>query len=335
MNRRQTVLAMAPDLPSRLFVEEVRDRLCAIAVVDPDLALSEFGSPAARAALAGAEVLLTGWGCPPIDEAALAAAPCVRAVVHAAGSIKNHVTPACWERGIVVSTAAEANALPVAEFTLAMILLAGKATHVIARRYRQQRMAPDLRSEFPNIGNYRRTVGIVGASRIGRRVIALLRPFDLDVVVSDPYLDQAQARELGVQLAELDDVLRASHIVSLHAPSLPSTRHLIDRRRLGLIRDGATLINTARGALLDHVALTDELVSGRINAILDVTEPAALPADSPLWTLPNVVLTPHMAGALGVELERMGAYAVDELARYVAGQPFRSPVTRADLDRIA
>ena len=335
MNRRQTVLAMAPDLPSRLFVGEVRDHLCAIAVVDPDLALSEFGSPAARAALAEAEVLLTGWGCPPIDEAALTAAPCVRAVVHAAGSIKNHVTPACWERGIVVSTAAEANALPVAEFTLAMILLAGKATHVIARRYRQQRTAPDLRSEFPNIGNYRRTVGIVGASRIGRRVIALLRPFDLDVVVSDPYLDQAQARELGVQLAELDDLLRASHIVSLHAPSLPSTRHLIDRRRLGLIRDGATLINTARGALLDHVALTDELVSGRINAILDVTEPAALPADSPLWTLPNVVLTPHMAGALGVELERMGSYAVDELARYVAGQPFRSPVTRADLDRIA
>ena len=86
---------------------------------------------------------------------------------------------------------------------------------------------------------------------------------------------------------------------------------------------------------MDHVALTDELVSGRINAILDVTEPAALPADSPLWTLPNVVLTPHMAGALGVELERMGSYAVDELARYVAGQPFRSPVTRADLDRIA
>jgi phosphoglycerate dehydrogenase-like enzyme len=326
---------MAPDLPSRLFVGEARDRLCAIAVVDPDLALSDFGSPAARAALAEAEVLLTGWGCPPIDEAALAAAPCVRAVVHAAGSVKNHVTPACWERGIVVSTAAEANALPVAEFTLAMILLAGKATHVIARRYRQQRTAPALRSEFPKIGNYRRTVGIVGASRIGRRVIALLRPFDLDVVVSDPYLDQAQARELGVRVAELDDLLRASHIVSLHAPSLPSTRHLIDRRRLGLIRDGATLINTARGALVDHVALTDELISGRINAILDVTEPEVLPADSPLYTLPNVVLTPHMAGALGVELERMGAYAVDELARYVAGQPFRSPVTRADLDRMA
>jgi phosphoglycerate dehydrogenase-like enzyme len=335
MSRPHTVLAMAPDLPSRLFVGAVYNRLCAIAVVDPDLVLTEFGSPAARAALADAELLLTGWNCPPVDEVTLAAAPRLRALVHAGGSIKEHVTPACWERGIVVSTSAEANALPVAEFTLAMILLAGKATHLIARRYRQEQTALDLRTEFPDIGNYHRTVGIVGASRIGRRVIELLRPFDLEVVVSDPYLEQSAAHQLGVKLVDLDDMLRASHTVSVHAPALPSTRHLIDRRRLGLMTDGATLINTARGALVDQAALTDELMSGRINAILDVTEPWVLPADSPLYTLPNVVLTPHMAGALGVELRRIGAYAVDELARYAAGQPFRSPVTRADLDRMA
>jgi len=136
-----------------------------------------------------------------------------------------------------------------------------------------KRSAIDLHTDFPEIGNYRYTIGIVGASRIGRRVIDLLRPFDLEVVVSDPYLGQSEARELGVGLADLDDLLRASHIVSLHAPSLPSTRHLIDRRRLGLMRDGATLINTARGALIDQAALTEELVAGRINAILDVTEP--------------------------------------------------------------
>ena len=335
MNRPHTVLAMAPDLPSRLFDGEVRGRLGAVAVIDPDLVLTEFRSRAARAALAEAEVLLTGWDCPPIDEVALAAAPCLRALVHAGGSIKQHVTTACWERGIVVSTSADANALPVAEFTLAMILLAGKATHVIARRYGQQRRALDLRTEYPDIGNYGRTVGIVGASRVGRRVVELLRPFDLELVVSDPYLGQSEARELGVKLVDLDDLLRVSHIVTVHAPALPSTRHLIDQRRLGLIRDGATLINTARGALVDQAAMTAELMSGRINAILDVTEPWVLPADSPLYTLPNVVLTPHMAGALGVELCRIGAYAVDELARYAADQPFRSPVTRADLDRIA
>jgi phosphoglycerate dehydrogenase-like enzyme len=335
MTRPKTILAMAPDLPARLFAGEERDRLCAVAIVDPDLVLTEFDSPAARAALAEAEALLTGWDCPRVDEAALAAAPHLRAIVHAGGSVKGHLAPACWDRGLVVSTAADANALPVAEYTLAMILLAGKATSVIARCYQEQRRALNLRAAFPDIGNYRRIVGIVGASRIGRRVIELLRPFDLEVLVADPYLDRARAHELGVRLAELDDLLRASHIVSLHAPALPSTRHLLDRRRLRLLRDGATLINTARGSLVDQAALTNELVSGRIHAILDVTEPWVLPADSPLYSLPNVVLTPHMAGALGVELRRLGAYAVDELARYAAGQPFRSAITRADLDRMA
>jgi phosphoglycerate dehydrogenase-like enzyme len=335
MTRPRAVLAMAADLPSCLFVDEERDRLCRVATVDPDVVLTDFESAAARAQLAQADVLLTGWDCPPVDRAVLALAPHLRAIVHAGGSVKSHVTPACWDRGIVVSTAADANALPVAEYTLAMILLAGKATHIITRCYQQRRVALDLRSEFPEIGNYRRTVGIVGASRIGRRVIELLRPFDLEVVVADPYLDQVGAAKLGVQLVELDDLLRASHVVSLHAPALPSTRHLIDRRRLGLMRDGATFINTARGVLVDQAALTDELVNRRISAILDVTDPWVLPVDSPLYTLSNVVLTPHMAGALGVELRRIGAHAVDELARYAAGQPFRTPVTPADLDSAA
>jgi phosphoglycerate dehydrogenase-like enzyme len=330
-----TVLAMATDLPARLFTDATGERLRRTANVDPELVLTDFQSPDSREALARVEVLLTGWDCPPVDESALAAAPSLCAIVHAGGSVKGHVTPACWERGIVVSSAAEPNSQPVAEFTLAMILLAGKSAHLIERCYRERRAALDLRAEFPDIGNYDRTVGVVGASRIGRRVIALLRPFDLNVIVSDPYLDAAGARELGVEIAELDDLLRASDIVTLHAPSLPSTRHLIDRRRLGLMRDGGTLINTARGALVDQAALTDQLVAGRINAVLDVTEPWVMPADSPLYSLPNVVLTPHIAGALGVELRRLGTSAVAELERYARGEPFQYPVFRAELDRIA
>jgi phosphoglycerate dehydrogenase-like enzyme len=290
-----TVLAMATDLPARLFTDATCERLRRVAEVDPHVVLTELQSPGSKAELARAEVLLTGWDCPPVDESALVAAPHLRAIVHAGGTVKGHVTPACWERGIVVSSAAEPNSQPVAEFTLAMILLAGKSAHQIERRYRERRAVLDVRAEFPDIGNYGRTVGVVGASRIGRRVIALLHPFDLHVVVSDPYLDADGARELSVELAELDDLLRVSDIVTLHAPSLPSTHHLIDRRRLGLMRDGATLINTARGALLDQAALTDELVAGRINAVLDVTEPWVLPADSPLYSLPNVVLTPHFS----------------------------------------
>ena len=308
MSRVAVVLMMRPDLPARLF--------------DPE----RLGAVAEEVALDRAEVVLSGWGCPPLDEALLAGAPALRAIVHAAGGVKGNVTDACWERGLLVSTAAGANAGPVAEYTLARILLAGKATDRLAREYAARRSAIDLITEFPDIGNLGKTVGIVGASRIGRRVIELLEPFDFELLVSDPYVEGS---------VELDDLLAASDIVSLHAPSLPSTRHMLDARRLALLRDGATLINTARGALIDQDALVAELVSGRIDAVIDVTEPEILPPDSPLYDLPNVVLTPHVAGALGVEVRRLGNSALDELERYARGEPFAHPVTRADLARIA
>jgi phosphoglycerate dehydrogenase-like enzyme len=285
--------------------------------------------------LAEAEVLLTGWGCPPVDGATLAGAPRLRAIVHAAGSARAIVTPACWERGIVVSTAAAANAQPVAEFTLAAILLANKGVLAAALAYRERRARVDALAEYPDIGNRGKAVGLVGASRVGRRVIELLAPFELRVIVADPFLDDAEAARLGVERRELEALLAEAHVVSLHAPSLPATRHMLDRRRLALMRDGAVLINTARGALVDHAALTDELRSGRLAAVLDVTEPEPLPADSPLFSLPNVVLTPHVAGALGTEVTRLGDAAIDELRRYAAGQPFAHPLRAEDLDRVA
>ena len=126
-----------------------------------------------------------------------------------------------------------------------------------------------------------------------------------------------------------------SDIVSLHAPILPATRHMIDARRLALMRDGATLINTARGWLVDQAALEAELVSGRIDAVIDVTEPEVLPANSPLYDLPNVLLTPHIAGALGAERERLGDQVVAEVERYVQGGKLLHAITRERLERMA
>lgn len=334
--RRPTVaLAMAADLPGRLFTAGRWERLRALADLCGDGALTDFTAAPARAVLARTEVLVTGWGCPVLDAAALAAAPALRAVLHAAGSVKGHVGAAAWERGLLVSTAAEANAGPVAEYTVAMILLAGKGVPAAAAAYRRRRERVDLLREFPGVGNHRRRVGLVGASRVGRRVIELLRPYDLEVTVSDPYLDEAEARRLGVRTAELDALLSGSDLVSLHAPLTARTRGLIDGRRLALLRDGAVLVNTARGGLVDHGALVRELVSGRIGAVLDVTEPEVLPAGSPLFELDNVVLTPHIAGAQGNELARLADAVLDELARYAAGLPLAHPVGESDLARIA
>ncbi|MFE9424830.1 hydroxyacid dehydrogenase [Kitasatospora sp. NPDC006697] len=326
---------MHQDLAAQLIDPETMERLVRLAELDPELIVEDFGTPEAAAALAETEVIVSSWGCPPIDRAVLDAAPRLRAVLHAAGSVKHHITEACWERGIQVTSAARANALPVAEYTVLAILAGNKQVLRISADYRARRDRFDWRAEYGRIGNYRRTIGIVGASRIGRRVIELLRPYDFDLVLHDPYLTPEGAAELGARLLPLDELCALSDVVSVHAPQLPETEHLIDRRRLALMHDGATLVNTARGSLVDQDALTAELVAGRLNAVLDVTVPEVLPADSPLYDLPNVLLTPHIAGSLGNELHRMGAAAADELARYTAGLPFRDPVLPQDIQRIA
>jgi phosphoglycerate dehydrogenase-like enzyme len=333
--RVRVMLVMTDTAYRDLFDDGLRARLDALADVVLPGPVTSFDEPAVRSALGSTDVLLTSWGCPPVDAAALAGAPRLRAVLHAAGSVKHHVTDACWDRGLAVTTAADANAVPVAEFTLAAVLAAGKRGHAFAAGFRAHPGELGWRDEVAGraggVSNYRRTVGVVGFSRIGRRVAELLRPFDLTVLVADPYADPAAMAAAGAEPADLDNLLARSDVISLHAPALPETHHLIDARRCALMKDGATLVNTARGALVDHAALTAECARGRLHAVLDVTDPEPLPADSPLYRLPNVVLTPHIAGAMGTECRRLAALTLDELERLSRGEPLRHQVYRADL----
>jgi phosphoglycerate dehydrogenase-like enzyme len=312
-----------------------RDDLRAIVSLEHEYAPAELLTPAGLASLARTEVLVTCWGAPPLDRVVLEAAPRLRAVVHAAGTVREIVTEASWARGIEVSSAAWANALPVAEYTLAAILASNKRVWELRDRYRELRSEWDRRLLPAGMGNHDRRIGIVGASHVGRRVIELLRPLAFEILVADPYLSPPDAAALGVRLVELDELCRTCDIVSLHAPDIPATRHLIDAGCLASLRDGATLINTARGALVDGDALSAELGSGRINAVIDTTDPEPLPDDSPLYELPNVILTPHIAGAAGNEMRLLGDAARDELARFARGERFEHPVVRGDLERIA
>jgi phosphoglycerate dehydrogenase-like enzyme len=300
------------------------ERIGAVVDIDPTVVLDGFDG----AHVADLELLITGWGCAPLTADVLAAAPRLRAIVHTAGTVRHHVTDACWERGIVISSAAAANAVPVAEYAVAMILLAGKRVPEIARRFRAERVQQDWNALFPEAGNYRATVGLLGASLIGRRVADLLRPFDLEVLLHDPYVADAEVNGLGAEPVALDQLFARSGVVSLHAPLLPETTGVIDARLLALMRDGATLLNTARGGLVDHAALEREVLSGRLRAVLDVTTPEPLSADSPLWDCDGVLLTPHVAGSKGNELRRLADAAAAEVQRWAAGQPFAHPVRR-------
>ncbi|ADI11708.1 2-hydroxyacid family dehydrogenase [Streptomyces bingchenggensis BCW-1] len=326
--RPVTAIAMGEHVAERLITPVIRRRLNALASVRPGHTVTEFDT----VDLSDVEVLFTCWHCPPITAQVLDRAPRLRAVIHAAGTVKDHITDACWQRGITVTSAAAANAEPVAEFTLAAILFAGKRVVDIARTYQATRRDHAWDTRYPDLGNYQRTIGIVGASRIGRRVVELLEPFSFNVLVYDPYL----AGDLpGARTSDLDELVASSHIVSLHAPDLPETRHMIDATRLAAMRDGATLINTARAALVDQKALTAELLTGRLHAVLDHTAPEVLPPDSPLYGLPNAVVTPHIAGSIGNELARMAHLALDELDRYAHGIPLQHRVDPHALLRTA
>lgn len=332
--RPVAVLALQPWALPGLFPDDLLERLRTLVRLDPGLALTSFETAQAASALRAADVLVTGWGCPRIDAAVLAAAPRLRAVIHSAGSVKGHVDPAVFAGGIAVSSAAQANAVPVAEYTVSAMVFAAKRVFTRAHWYAHDRSAGDWRSGA-GTGLFGRTIGIIGASRTGRLVLDRLRAHDVRLLLADPHVTAHEAHALGAELVEVDELCRRSELLSIHAPALPETYHLLDARRLDLLQDGATLINTARGSLVDTDALTRHCSTGRIDAVLDVTDPEPLPPGHPLLRLPNVLVTPHLAGSQGRELRRLGDFAVAEVARFTRGEPLQGAICASDLHRIA
>lgn len=323
----KALLAMPDGLQHRMFTAAQLARLGELAEIDtertvPDLAAADDPE------LADVEVLLTGWGSPAVDATALARMPRLRAIVHTAGTVRFVVTEPVWEKeDVLVTSATEANAVPVAEYALARILLAGKRTLAQQARYRRERTPKNPAATDPGIGNYGGVVGLIGASRIGTLVAEHLARFDLEVLITDPFASAERIAELGARKVEPEELYARADVVSLHAPDVPSTQGMVSRELLALMRDGTTFLNTARPALVDIDALREEVLSGRLVAVLDVHDD--LPADDPLWEAENALLTPHIAGSQGNELHRMGESALEEVRRLAAGEPPRYPVDPA------
>jgi phosphoglycerate dehydrogenase-like enzyme len=280
--------------------------------------------------LANVDVLFSGWGAPRIDAEFLAAAPRLKAIFYGAGAINGWCTPAVWARGIAVTTANDANAIPVAEYTLATTLFSLKhGWRLAGDRGGPKRF--EIRPEVP--GNYGAVVGLVGMGTIARLVVKMLAPFGVRVITHDPFLAPEEAVRLGVTSVGLADLFALADVVSLHAPELANTRGMVTGALLRSMRPGATFINTSRGALVREGDLAAVLRDRPdLQAVLDVTEQEPLPPSSPLIGLENLVLTPHIAGSQGRECQRMGQHMVDELDRYLAGRPLLWQVRPAALD---
>jgi phosphoglycerate dehydrogenase-like enzyme len=280
-------------------------------------------------------VLITGWGTPALEplECWSAEAFAVRLVAHTAGTVKQLVPVAALERGLLVTHANDSLAEAVAEFTLGAILMARRGAFVAAARLRAGQAALPVAAQHEVRGS---TVGVIGAGAIGRRVLRLLAPLGATLLLYDPYCSPAVASEHVATLVGLRELLERSDTVTLHAPVTPETIGMLGAAEFAAMRDGALFVNTARGRLVDHEALLAELCSGRISALLDVTDPTEpLPRDSPFFALENCVILPHMAGASAQARLRQGQMTVDEALRYFAGEPLRYQVTRERWDTMA
>jgi len=286
-------------------------------------------SPELRKQIADADVLVTTWHSPFLTREMLGER--VKLIAHCGGEVKSRVGEEIFA-SVTITNAADPMARGVAEMALALMLTLVRRIPEYATEMRDGVIRTN---EYVSEGErlFGRRVGIVGFGRIGRAVAKLLAPFGVEILVSDPYAETDAVAASGAKLVQLDELVSACSVVVLCAALTPETRGMFDARRLSLLRDGAYLINVARGGLIDMKALFQELRGGRITAALDVTDPLEpLPADHELRQLPNVILTPHIAAG-GIEMRReMGAVAVEEVVRFANGL---APLNRVTVEMLA
>lgn len=316
-----------PEMQPLIYPPSVRhqiDRLCRVTLENCPTADMADHTPV----LAEVNYLFSGWGCPKLDASTLALMPKLKAVFYGSGSIHNIVTEAFWERDIPICSAWAANAIPVAEFTVAQIILSLKQVLSIPALIRRER-----RFVWPegleDGGAFGTTVALISLGQIGRRVARMLQPYEINVLACDPFCSPEDAAELGVELTDLATCFSRARVVSLHTPLKPETRHMIGAGLIESMPLGATLINTARGGLIDEVALAAVLTRRPdLTALLDVTDPEPPTPESPLFTLENCHITPHIAGSIGNECARLGQIMTEECQRLQNNQPLNHAVTR-------
>ena len=279
--------------------------------------------------LSETDVLVTGWGSAPIDGAAYAHAEPLRLICLIGSSIKPAAPEAAWRRGIAITNTAQPIAQSVAEYTLGMVLLWAHHHHRYDAAMKAAVPWTEAREAHVRRDLAEMTIGVVGFGAAGRGVVAHLQSLAERVLVYDPFVGSSAVEQLGAEpVDDLDGMLRRCDVLTLHAGQTDQTRHMIGRDRLASLRDGALLVNTSRGALIDQRALMDELRSGRLDAALDVFEDEPLRPDHPMRPLPNVILSPHVAGTFNSSVyARCRAAVIDEVTRLQRGEPPRRVVT--------
>lgn len=266
------------------------------------------------------DALITGWGCPRIGIDVLGKGKYPGILAHTGGTIAPYVDAGTYQAGIHVVSANELYAKSVAEGTLAYML---SALRRIPYWDHMVKSGSWRGAEFENYGLFGKRVGLTGFGATVRHLLPLLKVFDTEILVCSGHLSSEECQVYGVKPAGLEEIFSTCDVISLHNALTDTTRHMINGNLLGMIQDGAVLINTARGAVIDQQALISALSERRFTALLDVFETEPLELDSPLRSMDNVILVPHMAGPTSDLYERVGRTMIEEIKNFKENKTLR------------
>lgn len=290
----------------------------------------------------GADVAITSWGNTTLTKEILDECPDLKLVVHAAGSVKPIVSDEMWERGIRLTGSPKPLGQGVAETALGFAISASKNFYNLNADIKAGGWGPagtgnDISGQIQQVTElYEITVGVVSSGWVGRHMIKLLQNFDVDVLLYDPFVTDEKCAEMGCRKVDFETLLKESDIVSIHAPSIPATNHMFNAETLKLMKKDAVLINTARGSIVDEKALYEHMKAGNLKyACIDVFDPEPPALDNPLRTLPNVIMTPHLAGLKRNGQRRIGMHAAEEVERFLKGERMECEVTKDMLATMA
>ena len=312
-------------LEGEVFGQGRRERIAALTELYPHVVhAGNFDEHAPH--LTDVEAIFATWGMMNFTAEQRAKLPKLKAVFYAAGNVKAFA-PSLIDHGIILMSAWAINAIPPAEMCLSQVLLSLRGYFRTVRQYREAKTHAAKSYWRPGVMD--ETIGLIGLGYIGSLLRKKLADYPLKVIAHDPFLTKERAAELDVTPVSLEELFAKSYIVSNHIPDLPTTRGVLTRKLFMMLRDGATFINTGRGAQVVEADLIAVLKARPdLTALLDVTWPEPPPPDSELWRLPNVVISPHIGGTTGHEVVRLADCAIEEFERWQASQPLRYQVTQ-------
>ena len=317
----------------KVFSDEVIERLREYVDIEKKIYCAEdLCEPAVK----DAEYVFATWGMAGLSEEQIGTyMPRLRRVFYAAGSVQDFARP-FLSSNVAVHSAWAANAVPVVEYTVAQIVLSNVGFYQAPMWYRQKGYDAAHETCWALPGNYRVKVGIIGCGMIGSMVCERLKQYKMEVLVSDPFASDEKLAALGAKRATLEEIFSQCQTISNHTANLPQTVGMLNGKLFDLMLPTATFINTGRGAQVVEEDLIAALEAEPARtAVLDVTWPEPVDPNGKLANLPNVIITPHIAGSSGNEIERMGEYMADELQRFMTGEDVLYSVSMKMLETMA